>query len=109
MFHPEKVLSAQTRYMDEINRIVGVLDTALSQRSSGWLVGDKMSYADLFFVMWNEQMASIFAPFPDRQFDAAKFPHFQKWWDAMRERPSVKKALEDQKVLIADMYAGKYP
>lgn len=100
--------SAQHRYMEEINRVVGVLDGVLAERLSGWLVGDKVTYADLIFVMWNEQIPSIFSAFPDR-FDIKKYPHYKKWAETMKERESVKKILAEQQKVIADMYAGKYP
>lgn len=94
--------------MDEINRVVGVLDGALAERPSAWLVGDRITYADLIFVMWNEQIPTIFSSFPDK-FDINKYPHYKKWAEGMKERESVKKILEEQKKVIADMYAGKYP
>jgi glutathione S-transferase len=108
MFHPEKIPSAQNRYMDEINRVVGVLDGVLTDRNSGWLVGDMATYADLMFVMWNEQLPSIFSAFPDK-FDIEKYPHYKKWTEVMKERESVKKALARQQDILAEMYAGKYP
>jgi glutathione S-transferase len=38
-FHPEKLPSAQERYLNEIKRVVGVLDKHLQGRE--YLVGDK--------------------------------------------------------------------
>ena len=46
MFHPEKLPSAQKRYMVEVKRTLSVLDDHLAKSSSGWLVGDKFTYAD---------------------------------------------------------------
>jgi glutathione S-transferase len=95
--------------MDEINRVVGVLDTHLGKSSSGWLVGDKISYVDLFYVMWGEMVPMIFGEQFKDKFDLGKYPHYKKWFESMKERESVKKVLEDQKVIIGDMMAGKYP
>lgn len=61
MFHPEKLPSAQDRYIDQTKRVVGVLDAALGQSQSGWLVGDKCTYVDLSFFMWDEQIEPIMA------------------------------------------------
>ncbi|KAL8994187.1 MAG: hypothetical protein Q9188_007138 [Gyalolechia gomerana] len=65
MFHPEKIPSAQHRYIDQTKRVVGVLDQALGQSKSGWLVGDKCTYVDLSFFMWDEQIAPMMAVVPD--------------------------------------------
>lgn len=58
-----------------------------------WLVGDKCTYADLSFFMWNTKILDIVkdGPVP---FDWEEFPEFKRWQDAMAERPSAKKALE---------------
>ena len=57
LFHPEPLQSAKERYNAEVNRLVVVLDTHLKDKS--WLVGDKCTYADLVFVMWNLQIAYV--------------------------------------------------
>ena len=51
--HPEKLPSAITRYQDETRRVVTVLDGVIASSPSGWLVGGKMTIADLSFFMWN--------------------------------------------------------
>ena len=43
--HPEKLPSAIERYAKEMKRVLGVLDGALEGKQ--WLVGDKMTFADL--------------------------------------------------------------
>jgi len=100
IFHPEKLPSAQKRYMDEIHRIVGVLDGVLANSKNGWLVGDKITYADLSFVTWHNILPGIFSSFTD-QWDITKYPHYQKWMEAMLARPSVTKVLEELKKLTA--------
>jgi len=52
--HREKLPSAQTRYRNEINRMVGVLDRVLANKA--WLVGEKCTYTDLAFVIWNRSI-----------------------------------------------------
>ena len=42
-----------------MKRVVSVLDSHLSQSASGWLVGDKCTYVDLSFFMWDEQIEMI--------------------------------------------------
>ena len=79
--------SACERYDKELNRVVGVLDRHLADRS--WLVGDKCTYADLIFVTWNSQIALIERDAKE-SWDVAKFPHFKRWQEAMLARESVK-------------------
>ena len=47
-YHPEKVPSAVDRYKNEIKRVLGVLDSVLSQQE--WLVGNKPTIADFSFI-----------------------------------------------------------
>ena len=49
-YHPEKLPSAIERYRKEIVRVTGVLDSVLAERT--WLVGDKLSAADLAFIVY---------------------------------------------------------
>ena len=88
LFHPEKLESAQTRYASELKRIVGVLDRTLKGKE--WLVGDKSTYADLAFVMWNAQIGSIMK---GRDWNIAEYPNFRRWQEAMLARDSLKKVM----------------
>ncbi|KAI4264424.1 MAG: hypothetical protein L6R42_000460 [Xanthoria sp. 1 TBL-2021] len=90
-FHHEKLHSAQERYGNEILRVVGVLDSALKDKE--WLVGTKCTYADLAFVMWNINIDFVMASGPVK-WDIEAFPHFKKWMDAMKARPSVAMAMK---------------
>jgi glutathione S-transferase len=56
-FHPEKVQSAVDRYNNEIRRVLGVLDSVLSKQE--YLVGGKVTIADLSFVPWNEGLSIL--------------------------------------------------
>lgn len=47
--HSEKIPSAVERYKNEILRVFGVLDGVLSKQQ--WLVGNKLTVADLSFVV----------------------------------------------------------
>ncbi|KAF2661055.1 glutathione S-transferase [Lophiostoma macrostomum CBS 122681] len=108
VFHPNKIAEVQERYNKEVNRVVGVLDEILAQSKSGWLVGDKCTYADLIFIPYNEAITGmIFAQYPG-VFNIDEYPHYKKWTAALKERPAVKKGLELMAQVTADAYAGKY-
>ncbi|KAI0466915.1 glutathione S-transferase [Xylaria cf. heliscus] len=90
--HPEKVPSAIERYANEIRRVLGVLDGVLAGKSEPrWLVGDKMTFADLAFVPWNDRLdATLGVPDADK---FKGFPHVQDWHERMVQRPAWKKAM----------------
>ncbi|KAL8665786.1 MAG: hypothetical protein Q9202_001908 [Teloschistes flavicans] len=88
--HHEKLPSAQERYGKEILRVVGVLDSVLKDRD--WLVGDKCTFADLSFVMWNVSIDFAMGGGPV-EWNIEAFPHFKKWMDTMKAKPSVGKTL----------------
>ena len=88
--NPIQIPSAIERYQKEIKRVVGVLDRHLEKHGTGYLVGDKLTFADLVFVPWNEQI-KVAVPDWDIAPDA---PTFAAWHKSMMERESVKKALE---------------
>lgn len=67
-----------------------MLNSHLKDRS--WLVGDKCTYADLAFVMWNLQVSYIMKDAKD-PFDASDYPHYERWMDAMLARSSLKHVL----------------
>jgi glutathione S-transferase len=92
-FHPEKIPSAIERYQNEIARVNGVLDTHLKkEHGRQWLVGDKCTYADLAFVTWATTGRGI-----DGGATAKKgLENWEKWYAALMERESVKKAYADQ-------------
>ncbi|KAK3168896.1 hypothetical protein OEA41_005344 [Lepraria neglecta] len=88
LFHPEKLESAQTRYTNELKRVVGVLNRALKGKQ--WLVGDKYTYADLAFVMWNAQIDFVMK---DHGWDASEYSEFKRWQEPMMGRDSLKKVM----------------
>ena len=47
-WHHEKLPSAIDRYITEVRRIYGVLESVLQK--NGWLVGGKLTVADISFV-----------------------------------------------------------
>ncbi|TVY85137.1 Disulfide-bond oxidoreductase [Lachnellula suecica] len=76
------------RYVGESERLYGVLDTQLKDRD--YLVGPgrgKYSIADIASFSWVN--VSYFAGL-----DLAQFPNVHRWWQAILERPAVKKGLE---------------
>lgn len=96
-YHPEPVPSALQRYVGEIHRVTGVLDGYLAKQhveagSGGpWLVGGRISYADLAFVSWQNIISMVIG---SDEFNPNDFPHVKKWLDTMTSRVAVKTVLE---------------
>ncbi|TFK90922.1 glutathione S-transferase C-terminal-like protein [Polyporus arcularius HHB13444] len=92
--HPERVPSAVERYQNEILRVFGVLDGVLAKQPSGWLVGGKLTIADLSFIMW-DLLATTMALSDRTDVDVEKtYPAFYAWHQRLLKRESVAKLLE---------------
>ncbi|KAI0898663.1 glutathione S-transferase [Annulohypoxylon nitens] len=88
--HPEKVPSAIDRYTKQVRRVLGVVDGLLEGKQ--WLVGDKMTYADMAWVPWNDRVdTSLNVPGPNK-FDG--FPNVKAWHERMISLPSWKRSME---------------
>ena len=96
-FHHEKLPSAVERYLKEIIRVTGVLEEQLSRQKKQhggdgpWLVGDKLSYADLAFIPYQNAVSVLL---PKSEFDADNFPLVKEWLAKLTSREGVKAALE---------------
>lgn len=116
-FHSQQVPSAVERYTDEVRRVYGVVEMALAERrealimeldtenaaaySAGttplsqsrffdypvWLVGERITIADLAFVPWNNVVDRIGIDIK------TEFPEVYKWTKHMMRRPAVIRAL----------------
>ncbi|KAL4937242.1 hypothetical protein BDV06DRAFT_203344 [Aspergillus oleicola] len=100
-YHTERVQSALDRYIGEIKRVSGVLESWLKDRE--WLVGGKLSYADLSFVSWHNAVLTILS---DEGLSYDEFPRLKAWLERMNERPVVKKLTEIQNKFFAEMAKG---
>ncbi|GAV50440.1 hypothetical protein ZYGR_0U02960 [Zygosaccharomyces rouxii] len=119
-FHSQKIASAVERYTDEVRRVYGVVEMALAERrealimeldvenaasySAGttplsqsrffdypvWLVGERITIADLAFVPWNNVVDRIGINIK------LEFPEVYKWTKQMMRRPAVIKALRGE-------------
>jgi len=56
---------------------VGVLDKHLKDNGTGWLVGDKCTYADLSFVPWDMMLTFLMGEEAVRLKE--RYPDFTNW------------------------------
>ncbi|KAI2864480.1 hypothetical protein CBS12448_2973 [Aspergillus niger] len=96
-YHPERVQSAIDRYINEIRRVSKVLDGILSKQD--WLVGNKLSFADLAFVSWQNGAKQMLS---DEGYDESEFPYMAAWLERMNSRPVVRDLTEKQNKAMAE-------
>jgi GSH-dependent disulfide-bond oxidoreductase len=81
-YAPEKIPYAIDRYVKETNRLYGVLNKQLSDRE---FIADHYSIADMAAYPW-------IVPYKRQGQNLEDFPHLRRWFEAMGERPAVKRA-----------------
>jgi glutathione S-transferase len=94
--HHEKIPSAIERYQNEIRRIFGVLEGLLEGKQ--WLVGDKVTFADLAFLPYNDRVERFLTCPAENRFDG--FPNVKAWHEKMTSRPSWTKAMKTRDLLM---------
>jgi len=90
--HPEKIPSAIERYQKETIRIISVLDGVLAKQK--YLVGNKLTVADLCFYSWNYGIFNAPHILKDSPSEAElqKYKNFLRWNEEVEQFESVKKA-----------------
>ncbi|KAF5018633.1 hypothetical protein F66182_9383 [Fusarium sp. NRRL 66182] len=101
-YAPEKIEYGINRYVNETRRLYRTLDTHLAQSSSGYIVGDRVTIADISSWGWVASSSEppslsshlIIAPLLTTTtttewagIDISEFPHLEKWLYKLLERP----------------------
>lgn len=83
-YFPEKIQPAIDRYQGESKRLLTVLDGQLKDHE--YLAGD-YSIADIAHWAWvrTHRWSGV---------DVSDLPHLQRWMDAIRQRPAVRRGIE---------------
>ncbi len=81
-YAPERIPYAITRYVNETNRLYGVLNKRLADRA--FIAGD-YSIADMASYPW-------IVPHQRQQQNLDDFPHVKRWFETIRARPAVERA-----------------
>ena len=100
-YHPEKIPSVLERYRNEIIRVTGVIDAHLTKTGTEYLVGDKLTFADLMFAPWNQlALGDLMGPdggigreFREKEWPE-KYPKAYAWHQKLLQKDSVKKAFK---------------
>jgi GST-like protein len=83
IYAPEKLPYAINRYVNETNRLYGVIDRRLADRA--FLAGENYTIADMAAYPW-------IVPWKRQQQELDNFPHLRRWFDVIRERPATLRA-----------------
>ncbi|MGI9286787.1 MAG: glutathione S-transferase family protein [Pseudomonadales bacterium] len=75
---------ARTRYRNEYDRLLGVMDQRLRDRE--FLAGD-YTIADMAAFPW-------ILPYKRYEQDLDKFTHLRRWFDTVKERPAVRRGVD---------------
>jgi GSH-dependent disulfide-bond oxidoreductase len=81
-YAPEKIPYAIERYVKETNRLYGVLNRRLADRA--FIAGD-YSIADIACYPW-------IVPYERQGQRLEEFPHLQRWFNAIHDRPATLRA-----------------
>ncbi|MBK8174432.1 MAG: glutathione S-transferase N-terminal domain-containing protein [Rhodospirillales bacterium] len=84
-YAPEKIAYAMTRYINETNRLYGVLDRRLAGRA--FLAGDDYTIADMACYPW-------IVPWKRQEQNLDDFANLRRWFDTVRSRPATVRAYE---------------
>ncbi|MDG3438921.1 MULTISPECIES: glutathione binding-like protein [Nitrospirillum] len=82
-YAPERIPYAMTRYVNETNRLYGVLNRRLAGRT--FVAGDDYSIADMAIYPW-------IVPWQRQQQNLDDFPDLKRWFEAVAARPATIRA-----------------
>ncbi|CAH2601089.1 disulfide reductase [Rhodovastum atsumiense] len=82
-YAPEQIPYAITRYVNETNRLYGVLNRRLADRP--YVAGETYSIADIAAYPW-------IVPHAAQQQKLEDFPHLARWFAAIADRPATRRA-----------------
>jgi GST-like protein len=89
-YAPEPIPYAIDRYTNEARRLYGVMDKQLAQ--SKYLAGNEYTIADIATFPWARSSKN-------QEMDWSDFPHVQRWFNLINQRPAVQRGLQ----VLADL------
>ena len=89
-YAPEKIPYAMTRYINETNRLYGVLNNRLQNRA--FVAGDDYTIADMAIYPW-------IVPHLRQLQNLNDFPHVKRWLEKIAARPATQRAYEVAKTV----------
>ncbi|CAI7614203.1 unnamed protein product [Penicillium pancosmium] len=82
-YAPEKIEYSINRYSNETRRLYGTMENQLAKSSHGFLVGDRVTIADIACFGWiSSHVDGVLL---------SDFPHLERWMDKLSKRPGFDK------------------
>jgi GST-like protein len=94
LYAPEPVPYAIDRYGKEVNRLYGILNTQLG-KTGAYVAGADYSIADMAIFPWIRTHQA-------QKVSLTDFPHIERWYNFIFQRPMVQRGLE----LLKDLRAN---
>jgi GST-like protein len=91
-YAPEQIPYAITRYVNETNRLYGVINKRLAGRE--FVIGDEYTIADMAIYPW-------IVPHARQKQNLGEFPELKRWFTAIGARPATVRAYEKGKLINA--------
>lgn len=85
LYAPERIAYATDRYRNETLRLYGVLDRRLAH--SIHVAGPDYTIADMACFPWIQTYRA-------QEIDLAAFPHIQRWYAAVKQRPGLRRGMD---------------
>jgi len=89
-YAPQKLPYAVERYVNETNRLYGVMNKRLADRE--FIAGPAYTIADMASYPW-------IVPYERQGQDLNDFPHLKRWFEAIAARPATRRAYERGKAI----------
>lgn len=84
------------RYQNETRRVISVLESVLSKQE--WLVGGRLSVADICFLQWNTSADRIIL---GSEFIDKEAPNVRRWMNTMIVRPAIAKVMQERMKMLS--------
>lgn len=91
LYAPEKIPYAIARYRKETMRLYAVLNTQLADNA--YAAGTDYSIADMAIFPWVRT-------YKRQEIDLNDFPNIRRWYDALKERPALRRGLDLGKEML---------
>lgn len=96
-FHycPHKLDYCVNRYTNEVQRLLGVIETQLESHRRHFLLGDLYTIADIATWPWLWSLTNVYSDAITAKFDGLKsFPRVREWHERCLARPASKRAFD---------------
>ena len=93
--NPEEQAKEKQKFLDNLYEFTEAMD-----KDGPFFQGDSLGFVDIMFAPWAARMFVLKAYRAFELPQDGRLARYHKWWDAVREHPSVKATLQDEEALL---------